>query len=230
MHHKPAFGSMRLDQINFAAIQDFIAEELASGLSKKSVNNYLTVLRRSLVVAKKRDLIPSVPEIEWLRAPKPEFDSLHFEEAERLVKAADGEWKTLILVALRTGMRHGELLALRWEDVDLVKGQIHVRRSVTRDVITEPKSNRARIIRSARRRGAPQGTLASPRRARVLQPMPAGCSGRTSRRIRSGVRARDQGCAGLDGIACATRSPPTSSCAAFRSRRCRSCSATRRSR
>jgi hypothetical protein len=82
---------MRLDQINFAVIHDFIAAKLASGLSKKSINSYLTVLRRSLVIAKKRELIRSVPEIEWLRAPKPSFDFLDFEEADRLGRRRPGE-------------------------------------------------------------------------------------------------------------------------------------------
>jgi integrase len=146
VHLKPALGEMWLDQVGFAVVQDYVAAKLAGGLSKKTINNHLTVLRRSLVVAKKRGLIAMVPEIEWLRAPKPELDFLDFEEAERLVKAADGEWTTMMLVALRTGLRLGELLALRWDDVDLVKGQVHVRRSVTRGVITEPKSNRARMV------------------------------------------------------------------------------------
>jgi site-specific recombinase XerD len=146
MHLKPALGGLRLDAIGFAVVQDYVAARLAGELSKKTINNHLTVLRRSLVVAKKRGLIATVPEIEWLRAPKPDLDFLDFEEAERLVKAADGEWVTMMLVALRTGLRLGELLALRWDDVDLVKGQVHVRRSVTRGVITEPKSNRARVV------------------------------------------------------------------------------------
>ena len=73
-------------------------------LSKKTVNNHLTVLRRLLLVAKKRGLIQAVPEIEWLKAPKPEFDFLDFEEAERLIGAAEeGEWRTMILVALQDG-------------------------------------------------------------------------------------------------------------------------------
>jgi integrase len=43
-------------------------------------------------------------------------------------------------------MRQGELLALRWEDVDLVAGQINVRRSVTSGIVTDPKSGRGRLI------------------------------------------------------------------------------------
>jgi hypothetical protein len=41
------------------------------------------VVRRLLVVAKKRELIEAVPEIEWLKAPKPDFDFLTFDEAAR---------------------------------------------------------------------------------------------------------------------------------------------------
>ncbi len=144
-HLVPFFGKKRIDKIRFADIQDFVASRLEMGLKKKTVNNFLTILRRSLVVAKKRQLIESVPEIEWLRAPKPDFDFLDFEEAERLVKAADEEWDVMIFLALRTGMRLGELCALRWDDVDLVKGQIRICRSVTRGHVSTPKSNRSRL-------------------------------------------------------------------------------------
>jgi integrase len=144
-HLTPSFGSKRLNDISYAAIQDYAAAK-AKKLAKKTVNNHLTVLRRLLVVAKKRGVIQAVPEIEWLKAPDPEFDFLDFEEAERLLAGSDGEWRTMILVALRTGMRQGEILALRWEDVDLVKGQLSVRRSVTREIITTPKSGRSRDI------------------------------------------------------------------------------------
>ena len=82
-HLTPSFGQKRLSDISYAAIQDYAAGK-AKKLSKKTVNNHLTVLRRLLVVAKKRGLIEAVPEIEWLKAPKPEFDFLDFEEAERL--------------------------------------------------------------------------------------------------------------------------------------------------
>src|SRR5262245_59529912 len=151
VHLEPAFKSKRLDEIGYAEIQDYASAKLKPrgkkpGLSKKTVNNHLTVLRRMLMVAKKRGLIESVPEVEWLRAPKPEFDFLSFEEAHRMVAAADDEWKCMILVALRTGLRLGELLALRREDRDLVAGVLHVRQSVTRGIITEPKSGKGRDV------------------------------------------------------------------------------------
>jgi integrase len=151
VHLKPWFGKKTLDQIGYGDIQDYVAFKAKAtpkkkALSKKSINNHLTVLRRLLAVAKKRGLIAAIPEIEWLRAPKPEFDFLTFEEAERLVTGADGEWACMIVVGLRTGLRQGELLALRWEDVDLVAGQLRVRRSVTRNIVTEPKSGKGREI------------------------------------------------------------------------------------
>ncbi len=145
-HLLPAFGRMRLDRVRYAEIQDFAAKEIEKGLSKKTVNNFLTVVRRLLVVAKKRELIEAVPEIEWLKAPKPEFDFLTFDEAARLVAGADPEWSCMITVALKTGLRQGELLALRWEDIDLVTGLLRVRRSITRGIVTDPKSGKGRDV------------------------------------------------------------------------------------
>jgi integrase len=52
----------------------------------------------------------------------------------------------MIVVGLRTGLRIGELLALRWDDVDLVGGRVMVRRSVSRGIIGTPKNGRSREI------------------------------------------------------------------------------------
>jgi integrase len=48
----------------------------------------------------------------------------------------------MIIVALRTGLRLGELSALQWNDIDLVRGRMLVQRSVTRGVIGTPKSGK----------------------------------------------------------------------------------------
>jgi integrase len=173
VHILPRLGDLRLDQVTYAVIEDLkialaktpignvektygikkarakgkpVEEKPSRLLSPKTINNVLTVLRRMLVVARKRGLIDSVPEVEWLRGDKPDFDFFDFEEAERLVAAAEGEWCTMILVALRTGMRIGELMALRWQDVDLVAGRITVRQNVVWGHIGTPKSGKPREI------------------------------------------------------------------------------------
>jgi integrase len=121
----------------------------------KTVNGVLEVLSKMLHVARKRGVIAAVPEIEWLRVPPQKFDFLTFEEADQLIAAAEGELHTMIIVALRTGLRLGELRGLRWEDVDLAAGKIRVWQSIVyikrrgetgRDVVTTPKSHKAREV------------------------------------------------------------------------------------
>jgi integrase len=66
-------------------------------------------------------------------APK-EMRPLSPEEARRLLDAAEGDrLEALYVLAVTTGMRQGELLALRWQDVDLKNGTISVRRTLTRN-------------------------------------------------------------------------------------------------
>ena len=74
------------------------------------------------------------------------FDFLTFEEADRLMAAAEGEWRAMITLALKTGLRQGELLALSWDDVDLVAGRLVVSRNLSRGEITTPKSGKSREI------------------------------------------------------------------------------------
>ena len=159
-HLVPAIGDLRLDQITYAVIEDLkltLARKRARNwdksdiadaptLSAKSINNILTILRRMLVIARKRGLIATVPEIDWLKVPPQEFDFLDFEEAKRLLAAVDEDWRTMALVALRTGMRMGELIALRWQDVDLVAGKLTVRQNAVKGKIGTPKSGKAREI------------------------------------------------------------------------------------
>lgn len=144
-HLKPHIGPLALERVDYATIED-LKVTLRGKLSAKSVNNVLTVLRRMLAIAKKRKLIESVPEIEWLRVPKSQFDFLTFDELRRLVTAADGEWTTMVLLAARTGLRQGELLALRWEDCDLVAGRLMVRQAVARGIVGTPKSGKDREV------------------------------------------------------------------------------------
>lgn len=145
-HLVPAFGRVRLDRIGQQEIELYKTGKLKDGLSPKSINNHLTVLRRMLAIAVEWGKIDHVPPIKWLKVPDPEFDFLDFEEARRLVQSASGEWGTMVLLGVKTGLRQGEILALRWGDVDLVGGRLVVRRSIVRGVVGTPKSGRSREV------------------------------------------------------------------------------------
>lgn len=145
-HLVPAFGKLRLDAIGPERIEAFKAEKLEAKLSEKTINNLLTILRRILAVAAEWGKIRSVPHVRWLKVPPPEFDFLDFDEARRLVLAADPEWQAMIMLGLRCGLRQGELLALRWDEVDLVAGRLIVKRSVARGIVGTPKSGKSREV------------------------------------------------------------------------------------
>src|SRR5262249_44549841 len=92
--------------------------------------------------------VGSVTQVQTCALPicRARGQALGFDEAERLIAGATGEWRTMIFVAMRTGMRKGELLGLRWEDVDLSAGRINVRQNYVDGVFGLPKSGKSREI------------------------------------------------------------------------------------
>src|SRR5512140_1203090 len=155
-HIVPKLGDLRLDEVTYAVIEDFklaLKKTQAANtkhtprfLSPRSIHNLLVHVSSMLSVAKKRGLITTMPEIDWIKVPPSEFDFLDFDAADQLIAAAEGEWRTMVLVAMRTGMRKGELLGLRWVDVDLAAGRINVRQSYVKGHLGLPKSGKSREI------------------------------------------------------------------------------------
>lgn len=147
-HLVPAFGELTLDQITEERIEKYKGTKLRRKrpLSAKTINNQLTILRKTLSIAVKWKELAHVPEIQWLKTQEPEIEFFGFEEADRLIGSAAPEWRTMIIVAVRTGLRIGELIGLRWEDVDLHTGQLHVRQAVALDRIGTPKSGKSRKL------------------------------------------------------------------------------------
>jgi integrase len=99
------------------------------------------------------DLIPRNPA-DSVKAPTPsskEMYPLSAEDARRLLEAAKGDrLEALYVLALHTGMRRGELLGLKWDDVDLDGQSIRIRRTLTRTdngrrlALGEPKTKKSR--------------------------------------------------------------------------------------
>jgi integrase len=154
-HLVPAFGPLPLDAITFAKIEDFkhylvraeTAKPPGKELSHKTANNVLTVLRRLLVLAHRRGELAAVPIFEWLHNEPSDFDFLDFDDSEALISAADlDQWRAMITVAIKCGLRQGELLGLRWSDVDLKNGKLWVRRAIVRGRVKLPKNRKPREI------------------------------------------------------------------------------------
>ena len=139
LHLLPAFGKRRLDEIDERSIDAYIVQKLAQPSKKggtlkpQTVNKHLKMLGRALRIAQKWKLVTTLPEISMLKERKPKFDFLDFEEADAFMATAaehEPEWHPFVVVALRTGLRIGELAALRWrEDVDLERRRVTVQQS-----------------------------------------------------------------------------------------------------
>jgi integrase len=143
-HLNPAFGAYPLASITTGQIQEFMATALASGRSGKTVNNYLVPLRKMLSDAVSWGFLTTNPaaDVQRARVVRKEMAALTPEQVRRLLAAAEPEYELLFRVAIFTGVRSGELLALQWRDVDWQRAQLCVRRSVWKGHISEPKSAR----------------------------------------------------------------------------------------
>lgn len=150
-HLVPWFGAMPLAEISGRSIEAFKSSLLAIGLKPKTVNLNLTVLRRCLRSAEEWGMLDRIPTFRCLRAPPPPFDFLTEEEATQLLAdAREPPWNRMVLMALHTGMRIGELLGLQWEDVDFEQRLITIRYTLFDGILSTPKSHKARYVPMSR--------------------------------------------------------------------------------
>jgi integrase len=147
-HLAPMFGKHRLDSIGIEEVDSLKLKLKKAGTSIKTINNVVGVLHNILVRAAECKLIPAPERLQYLKrtSAEPEEDFLSFEEADQLVSASSPIWRPLVIVALNTGLRRGELRALQWSDVQIDPGRIVVRRAVYRGQFGTPKGGRTREI------------------------------------------------------------------------------------
>jgi integrase len=133
-HLIPFFGRMKLRDLNAAHVRSFKVRKIEEGLNPNTVGVMQGVLSTALNQAVDDNLIPSNPTARVKKAAtrgQSPMRALSHEEASRLLSAAEGTRdEALMTLALRTGLRQGELAALRWEELDLSEGgSVTVRRS-----------------------------------------------------------------------------------------------------
>ncbi|EDM74262.1 Phage integrase [Plesiocystis pacifica SIR-1] len=153
-HLLPALGRRRLDAIDERVIDAFKVSQSQLELAPKTVNDHLKLLGRMLRVAKRWKLISEVPEIVLPKLAAPSFDFLDFKEAKLFLEGAwayelyGGMWPIYMVVAMRTGLRLGEMKSLRWrEDLDLDRGRVRVQRSHSdKHGFASPKNGKSRDV------------------------------------------------------------------------------------
>jgi integrase len=156
LHVVPVIGRHRLQKLSAQHIQAFYTKKLNEGLSASTVGVFHDVLHKALDTAMKWGLVPrnvcdlvSPPHVGGY-----EIKPLTAEQAHQLLTAARGQrQEALFTLALATGMRRGELLALKWQDINFASGTLQVRRILTRVpsklpgkgyVESEPKTQKSR--------------------------------------------------------------------------------------
>jgi len=147
VHLYPAFGSFQLRLITRDAVQSLLSAKLRSGLSWATVKHIRTVLGAVMGAAEMAELIPSNPVRKTRlprRGPRKEKAIIAPEKIRELLDALPEPSQSLARLLVFTGLRIGELLALRWRDVDLESGVLRVTRSVYEGHFDEPKTARSR--------------------------------------------------------------------------------------
>lgn len=137
-HIIPFMGHIPLSKINVLIIEDFITylqtkklaneKTLAAGTIKKIFNLVGTALssavRKEMIARNPFDLLDTKP-----RVTKVKIDYWTKEEVQKFLGGFEHRLKLLFIMAIHTGMRRGELLGLRFEDVDFENAQIRIRQT-----------------------------------------------------------------------------------------------------
>ncbi len=134
-HVVPTLGRVKIRDLRKAHIDRLYREKLDAGLSPSTVRRVHAVLHKALEEAVKGDLIPRNPAAH---ANKPkvrqeEIEPLDASQAAAFLGAARGaRFEALYVLCLMCGLRQGEALALRWQDVDLEGATLRVSRQLQR--------------------------------------------------------------------------------------------------
>jgi integrase len=132
----PAIGHLPLARLGPAALQGYYAKKLETGVTSTTVHAHHRLLRTALGHAVRWGLIARNPAA-LTNPPRPQHRDVTVWDAEQ-VRLLLGEAKrsscyyALYLTAMLTGMRQGELLGLRWQDVDFAMKTATVRQTVYR--------------------------------------------------------------------------------------------------
>jgi len=145
----PVLGAVPIQRLTSAHVQAFYSELLRGDrvVSARTVRYVHAILHRALKEAVGLGILSRnvTDAVAPPKAPRPPIKSWDVADARRfLARAATDRYHPLWLIALHTGMQRGELLGLRWADVDLARAVLRVRQAIVsvayRPRVAEPKT------------------------------------------------------------------------------------------
>lgn len=147
LHILPALGQARLQRLSVMQVEKWCADLVRAGVHPATAKRAMEVLRNALNDAMRFGLLERNPAQFAKAPPQPKVKrDWKIEYVQKIINAARGEkiYPVLIL-AFFTGLRQGEILGLKWEDIDWRNGLLHVRRQAVTEgnqtVLREPKSS-----------------------------------------------------------------------------------------
>ena len=156
LHLVPGIGHHQLQKLSPQHLQSFYTKKLEEGLSPTTVISFHNVLHKALETAVRWNLI-SRNTCDLVSPPRRkhfEIQPLSTEQVQQLLATARGHrLEALFILALASGLRRGELIGLKWQDINFLTGMLQVRRILTRVpsklpgkgyVEAEPKTDKGR--------------------------------------------------------------------------------------
>jgi len=133
LHIRPTLGTKPLGAVTQFDIQRIYAEMFGRGLSARTIEYTNAVLQSAFRQAVRWKMLPEDPcvGLDLPRVKRREMEALSVEECRRfLASAKESKWFALFALALITGMRPSEYLALKWSDIDRQRGAASVCRTI----------------------------------------------------------------------------------------------------
>jgi len=172
LHVLPILGNVRLSKLAASDVQHLYADRLGAGLSPTSVRHVHGVLHKVLDQAVRWGLLSRnvTDAVDPPRRATPEAKTWEARQAAKFLVAATGDdLDALWRLAILTGMRRGELLGLLWADLDLDRGAVAVRRTMSRGAGSKLVAGEPKTASGRRQIALPATAAESLRRHRVRQ-------------------------------------------------------------
>ena len=147
-HLIPYFGTTKINRMNFSSIEKFMSHSTANKVTPPTLKKLLVTLGSifKYAVIKKLCEYNPVREIDKPKIlKKKKVIFLQPEEIRALIdNARDQKSRCMYTISVMSGMRQGEMLGLKWTDIDWFNCQVHVNRTYNHDHFYEPKSEASR--------------------------------------------------------------------------------------